>query len=156
MDSKLFQEINDKTNLIKELCETLDMKKEDIPQELLDEIVGMSAVDPSGMGGESAAKARAGERDWIADLKGQEPAQTAYHGREGGPRALPPGGAGEQATPQPGDFVKVGNELKKVSKIENKFGNDFAFFGPNEKPAMLMHLKLDKEIGGKRVYVPVQ
>lgn len=144
MDSKLFKEINEQSKLLKDLCEHLNMKKEDIPQELLDEI--LTEMDYEGQ-----AKARAGELDWISDLKGQEPAQTSYRGREGGPRELP---KAPTESPRVGDFIKLGNNLVKISDVKDQFGNMFAYHTPGQKPVMVDHLKLDKEVGGKRIYVP--
>ena len=153
MDS-IFKEINERTKAIQELEEALGMKKEDIPQEILDEIFGATPFDDADRD-KTQAGGRSAEADWVSDLKGQQAAQTSYHGREGGPRPLPAAPPGD--SPQAGDFVKVGNQMLKVREVKDQFGETFVYFehtgeGPPPKAIMANHLKLDKEVAGKKVY----
>lgn len=148
MDQNLFQEINEQSKLLKELCDSLGMKKEDIPQEILDEIWGGPRA-AAAFDDDNAPRARAAERDWVSDLAQQQAKKKEYAPQSGGPREMP-----QQQMPQVGDFVKVGNQLVKVSDVKEQFGNMFVYHTPGQKPIMVDHLKLDKEVGGKRIFVP--
>lgn len=145
----LIQEINEQTNTIQELCDHLGVKREDIPQELLDEIWG-GPRSASAFDDESAAQARAGRNEWVRDLAQQQAKQQQYTPTPTA-RPIPP-----QEEPRVGDFIKVGNQLKKVLKVGEAFGNHFAYHTPGEKGIMFQNLRLDKEVGGKRVFVPTR
>lgn len=145
----LIQEINEQTNALRELCDNLGVNREDIPQELLDEIWGgpRSATE---FDNESAAQARAGRNEWVRDLAQQQAKQQEYRPSPTA-RPVPP-----QESPRVGDFVKVGNQLKKIFKVGEAFGNYFAYHTPGEKGVMFQNLKLDRQVGGKRIFVPTQ
>lgn len=147
MKQNLFQEINEQSKILKDLCETLGVKKEDIPQELLDEIFGVSP-EPEGI---SAARGRSQDTAYASDLSQQQSRQKEYTPRAA-PRDVPPGT--EPVTPQMGDFIKIGNGFAKVKKVFDQFNNTFVLHTGGDKPIMASNLKLDKEVGGKRIFVP--
>lgn len=150
MDYNLLQGINEETKLVRELEESLGIPKEEFPEELLAEIRGSAVYGGDPMAGMSRQELRGtGVRDWVSDASQQQAAKPAYGG--GGPaRDLP---AQQQADPKPGDFVKVGDELMKVARVEQMYGNAFVFFDqPGAKPVMINHLQFDKEISGRQVF----
>ena len=132
---KKIQDINEETRIIKEFEEALGIPKEEFPEELLNEIrpSGVYGGDP--LAGMTRRELRgAGEQEWKRDLAQHPTAQQTYPGAA--PRDLPSQKA--RANPNVGDFVKVGNELLKVARVEQMYGNSFVFFDqPGSKPVMV-------------------
>lgn len=156
MKQDLIQEINERSRLVKEFCNATGVKEQDIPQELLDEIWGgPDAAAPFDDNAKLAKSDKYADFDWTGHKGESGFKPSTYRGREGDPRTLPQGGqqAGAADQPAAGDFIVVGGKPSKVSRVESKFGNTFAYVDGYPKPIMIKDLSMDKEVGGRKVFV---
>ena len=150
----LITNINAEIQIKEAFAEFLGVDLADIPAELLDEAMGRS-LGLAGPGERvSAAKARAGEMDWVADMKArQDKAQarpsTFRDPRKGGEPTMNT----QPEDPKAGDFVLVGGRPVKIVDTKTMFGNSrFAYLQGEQSPVMMDRLALAKRVGNKNIF----
>jgi hypothetical protein len=110
--------------------------------------LGMPLNNPGGH--ESAAKGRAGERDWVQGLAKDKKniASTFRDSTQGGNPTMTP-----RAEAQAGDFVVVAGKPTKIRDVKQMYGNDsFAYLEGQQKPIITSRLELAKRVGKINVF----
>lgn len=145
MDKTLFEEINEEIKLKSDLAESIGVDIKDLPQELINEIMGgaLGMTEPADV---RAGKARAGEREWRNDLSQRQQAAKERQGQFRAPEAA-------QHEANVGDFVVVGGKPMKIIDKKKMFGDsEFVYLQGARKPVMVDNLKLAKKVGNVKVF----